>query len=425
MAAAAPRFRTARTARSLWALSMTLIAASFIFRTWNTPGVIESLGVTGWDLFFEITWWSVLIPAAAPAYAIMGLLIATRKPSNPIGWLALALSILIVLQDMAWQYSVRAGAVSPGVWPGEGFAAWMTGWFAILMFPPFPFTLILLYFPAGQLVSPRWRWVARLAIASVLLGTAIAVVQPPVMFGEQEAAMAQPWASLSLRLSGIGSIASLLGAALSVALRYRRAETHEQHQVKWLAYISMIIGLSMALGILAWSINGMYYLGSGILSFAVLGMTVGIPATIAIAMLKHRLYEIDFIINRTLVYGAVTAVLLGVYATTVLALQSTLRHLIGHQSSLAVVTSTIAIVALFAPLRDRIQGLVDQRFYRSKYDAEKTLTAFSRRLRNEVDLDRLTAGLMAVVDEAVHPTQVSLWMVKRPSRMTRANREQG
>jgi len=216
-----------------------------------------------------------------------------------------------------------------------------------------------------------------------------------------------------------------LGAALSVALRYRRAETHERHQVKWLAYVSVITGLSMALGILAWSINGMYYIGSGILSFAVLGMTVGIPATIAIAILKHRLYEIDFIINRTLVYGAVTAVLLAVYAITVLALQSTLRHLTGHQSSLAVVTSTIAIVALFTPLRDRIQGLVDRRFYRSKYDAEKTLTAFSRRLRNEVDLDRLTAGLMAVVDEAVHPTQVSVWMVKRPSHMTRTNREQG
>ena len=152
--ATALRFRTARNARVLWALSMALVVASFLFRTWNTPGVVESLGLTGWDLVLEIAWWSVLIPAAGPAYAIVGLLIATRKPHNPIGWLALAMSIMIALHDMSWQYTVRAGAVEPGQWPGGEIAAWLSGWFALMMMPPLPFTLILLYYPAGQLVAP-------------------------------------------------------------------------------------------------------------------------------------------------------------------------------------------------------------------------------------------------------------------------------
>jgi hypothetical protein len=175
----------------------------------------------------------------------------------------------------------------------------------------------------------------------------------------------------------------------------------------------------------AWSLPGKYYAGSAILSFVVFGSAIGIPATIGIAILKQRLYEIDPIINRTLVYGVLMAALGVTYVCSVLALQYALRQLAGQQSSLAIVTSTLAIVALFAPLRNRIQDLIDRRFYRSKYDAEKMLAAFSKRLRSEVDLDRLTAGLMAVVDEAVHPSHVSLWMVKRPDVSRSAREEQG
>lgn len=424
MAASAARFRTARNARVLWALSMALIVASFLFRTWNTPGLVTSLGVTGWDLVIEIAWWSVIIPAAAPAYGAVGLLTATRKPHNPIGWLALGLSILIAVQDMAWQYAVRAGAVEPGKWPGEPIAAWLTGWLGLLMMPPFLFTLILLYFPEGWLLSPRWRWVARMALLSVLLGTCVAIFQPSLMSGALLGeSIWQRRAMDMLRVAEIGSQISLLLAALSVVLRYRRATGYERQQVKWLAYISVMIGLSFGAGALAWSFDGGYYLGSAVLSIAILGMAIGFPLTIGIAIFRHRLYEIDVIINRTLVYGALTAVLLATYVTSVLALQYTFRHLTGEQSSLAVVTSTIAIVALFNPLRNRLQDLIDRRFYRSKYDAEQTLAAFSKRLRSEVDLDRLTAGLMSVVDEAVHPSHVSLWMVKRPAQPNLAQKE--
>lgn len=422
MATATLRFRTAHNARILWALSMALVVASFLFRTWNTPGVVESLGLTGWDLFFEISWWSVLIPAAGPAYAIVGLLIATRKPRNPIGWLALGLSILIALHDMVWQYTIRAGAIEPGLWPGEGAAAWLAGWFALLMMPPLPFTLILLYYPDGQLLKPFGPWIARLAVLSVLLGTAIVIIQPSLLIGGPAGdGGGYPVPRVALRLAENGSYLSFLGAALSIVQRYRRSTGVERHQVKWLAYISSIIGVTFAAGMFAWSMRGGYYVGSAILSFVVFGSAIGIPVTIGIAILKQRLYEIDPIINRTLVYGALMAVLAVTYLSIVLGLQYALRQIAGQQSSLAIVTSTLAIVALFAPLRNRLQDLIDRRFYRSKYDAEQTLAAFSKRLRNEVDLDRLTAGLMAAVDEALHPSHVSLWMVKRPDQSNSAH----
>lgn len=426
MATAALRFRTARNARLFWALSMASVAASFLFRTWNTPGVVESLNLTGWDLVIEIVWWSILVPAAAPVYATVGLLVATRKPRNPIGWLALALSALIALQDITWQYMIRAGAVEQGLWPAEEIAAWLAGWLSLMMMPPTPFTLILLYYPAGELVSPGWRWISRLAVFSVVAATAITLVQPSLMEGAPS--NMESWQVVpvnALWLAQLGSQISIVAAAVSVVVRYRRSTGIERQQVKWLAYVSIIIGVSFAGGVIAWSFEGAYYTGSAIFTFAILGMAIGIPITIGIAILKQRLYEIDPIINRTLVYGVLMAVLGAIYVTSVLALQYALRHLIGQQSNLAIVTSTLAIVALFAPLRTRIQDLIDRRFYRSKYDAEKTLAAFSRRMRSEVDLDRLTAGLMAVVDEAVHPSHVSLWMVKRPDASRSAHERRG
>lgn len=426
MATTEPRFRTPRHARILWALSIALVVASFLVRTWNTPGVMESLGVSGWDLVIEIVWWSILVPAAAPVYATVGLLIATRKPRNPIGWLALGLSILIALQDLAWQYTVRANVVEPGQWPAEELMSWIAGWFSLMLMPPLPFTLILLYYPAGKLVSPGWRWVSWLAILSVAASTVITIVQPSLMDGMP--AYTESWQIMpvtALRLTQLGSQISIVAAALSVVMRYRRATGIERQQVKWLAFVSVIVGVTFAGGVIAWSVEDGFYTGSAIFTFAILGMAIGIPISMGIAILKQRLYEIDVIINRTLVYGALTAVLAAVYVSIVFCFQRVLHHIIGPQSSLAIVTSTIAIVALFAPLRNRIQNLIDRRFYRSKYDAEKTLAAFSKRLRSEVDLDRLTAGLMAVVDEAVHPSHVSLWMVKRPERSPSAQKEQG
>lgn len=426
MATTIARFRTAHYARRFWALSMALVVVSFLVRTWNMPGVVEALGTSGWDLVIEIVWWSVLIPAAAPVYATVGLLIATRKPRNPIGWLALGLSILISLQDLAWQYSRRANLVDPGQWPGGEIVAWLAGWFSLLLLPPLPFTLMLLYYPAGKLASPRWRWISRLAIFSIVASTAITIIQPSLMDGMP--AYADSWKLMpltTLRVLQLGAQISIVAAALSVVARYRQATGIERQQVKWLAYVSVIVGVSFAGGLIAWMFEDGFYTGSAIFTFAILGMAVGIPITMGIAILKQRLYEIDVIINRTLVYGALTAVLAAVYVSIVFCFQRVLHHVIGPQSSLAIVTSTIAIVALFAPLRNRIQNLIDRRFYRSKYDAEKTLAAFSKRLRSEVDLDRLTAGLMAVVDEAVHPSHVSLWMVKRPERSPSAQKEQG
>jgi len=211
-------------------------------------------------------------------------------------------------------------------------------------------------------------------------------------------------------VSSIVLLVTVLASVFSIVIRFRRSRGDERRQIKWVAYAGAVVALVL---ILQLAVETALPKASALLEVLNLGLVVafiGVPIAAGIAILKYRLYEIDTIINRTLVYGGLTALLALVYVGSVIALQYIFRTLTGGESSLAVVASTLAIAALFNPLRRRIQALVDHRFYRRKYDAAKTLAAFSARLRDETDLDALSGELVSVVRETVQPARVSLWL---------------
>jgi hypothetical protein len=314
--------------------------------------------------------------------------IVALRPKNGVGWLCFVPSLLVVA--VGWP-------------PGLGNVADLLqtlAWY--LMVPPLPITLMLLIFPEGRLLSRRW-W-AVVVIASV--GYLITILD--VYLPDAYADLGLPetvglWASL----------AALLASSVAVVLRWRRSRAQERQQMKWLAYV---VALTV-LAVLGMIVSGN---GRGELSFVtflfqtavVFGLALGIPVAVGFAVLKYRLYDIDVVINRTLVYGSLTALLAAVYFGGVAAIQATLHTLTGQerQPQLAVVVSTLLIAALFNPLRRRIQAFIDRRFYRRKYDARKTLEAFSAQLRNETDLKALSDDLVGVVRETMQPAQVSLWL---------------
>jgi len=206
----------------------------------------------------------------------------------------------------------------------------------------------------------------------------------------------------------------MLASVISLALRFRSAASIERQQIKWLLYagaLTLIMNATIAPAApFELSDNDLPGVVSALLSLLAYLAVISIPVAVGIAILRHRLYDIDVVINRTLVYGALTLTLAAVYVGSVVSLQYVLRTLTGQESTLAVVASTLAIAAMFNPLRRRVQGLVDRRFYRKKYDAAKTLEAFSARLRDETDLDALNGELVGVVRETMQPAHLSLWL---------------
>ena len=209
----------------------------------------------------------------------------------------------------------------------------------------------------------------------------------------------------------------MLASALSLVLRYRRSGGEKRQQIKWIAFAASVVVVLYAIAMIAsfvfpeesWTTAGSV-LWLNLLTYVVLSSFTIVPIAVGFAVLKYRLYEIDIIINRALVYGALTVTLVGVYVGTIVLLQGLLRALTAQESPLAIVASTLAVAALFNPLRRRIQGFIDRRFYRRKYDAAKTLEAFSAKLRDETDLDALSDDLVGVVRETMQPAHVSLWL---------------
>jgi hypothetical protein len=205
-------------------------------------------------------------------------------------------------------------------------------------------------------------------------------------------------------------VVCMIGAAASVVMRFRRSRAAERQQMKWFAYAVVPMLLIPTDGFLPGFISSM----------ALSMVLIGLPTAIGIAVLRYRLHEIDLLINRTLVYGTLTITLVALYFGAIVLMQRIFILLTGQQSTLAVVVSTLAIAAVFNPLRRRIQGLVDRRFYRSKYDARATLEAFSTKLRDETDLQALNGELVSVVRETMQPSHVSLWL--RPDRDPKGGR---
>jgi hypothetical protein len=340
-------------------------------------------------------------------FSVVGAIIASRQPRNAIGWLFCSVGVTIGLNSFAGDYAEfwLASGFGPGSF-GET-AAWLSSWLWILLVYV-PMSFLLLLFPDGRLPSPRWRPVAW----GVALGTAGGVVGYALRAGPlvDFPHIANPYGVDGPVVGVVGVAGSIVAAgsmvasAVSLIVRLRRSGSVERQQIKWLAY-----GGAVMVGILG--AGGLITLWSVPASIVVMSVSLlGLPVFTGIAIVRHRLYDIDLLINRTLVYGALTAMLVLVYLCGVVFLQYLFRTLAGGESQLAIVASTLAIAALFEPLRRRVQVFIDRRFYRRKYDARKTLEAFSTKLRDETDLDALNDDLVGVVRDTMQPAYASLWL---------------
>lgn len=331
---------------------------------------------------------------------VVGAVIASHRPRNPIGWLLLAGALASSIASFADEWAFRALLVDPGSLPAGGLAILMTQTLWLVNVSALP--LVVLLFPDGALPSPRWRAVAGLGAAPVAVGLPLLIVSA---WGQSTADL------LHEENLGVGDfiiVGSILCALLTIGaaiaaliLRYARGGATRRRQIKWLlaaAIILLLDGVTVAL----FETDALWRQLISSVAF------YSIPVAMAVAILRYRLYEIDRIINRALVYGVLTLVLAGGYWVSVLVLQSVLP--VAERSPLVIAASTLAIVALFRPLRTRVQSFIDRRFYRTRYDAEVTVADFGARLRQEIDLDELNADLVGVVHRTMHPSTVSLWL---------------
>src|SRR5215216_3827368 len=371
-------YRTAAwLAWSLWGLALTLTALGLLLLAL----ILSHPNTHVYDYWFNNT--LIVIDVT------VGAIVASRRPENPIGWLLCLSGLATSISHFSAQYAIYALSARPDSLPaGEAFA-WIVTWILPIMIGLGVFTILL--FPTGRLPSRRWRWLGWLTVAFVFVG-------------------AISGAFTSGSVDGLGSIRNPLGiegftsgykavlypiapflfaaSALSVFVRLLRATGVERQQIKWFAYAAVVMAITVFLQIITFAVETPLWFEKA--EFAVF-TAAGTANTISIgiAILRYRLYEIDTLINRTLVYGSLTATLVALYFGGIVLLQGFFVALTGEQSTLAVVASTLLIAALFNPLRRRIQSFIDRRFYRRKYDARKTLEAFSAKLRNETDLDAL------------------------------------
>jgi uncharacterized membrane protein YhdT len=389
----------------LCALSLTLTILSLLL-------LILNLSYPNTDLYEP--WLDNTLTAIS--YAPVGALIASRHPANPVGWLLCLYGFVISLSYFSAEYAIYTLLAQPDSLPAGEALAWVFSWMLPLVIG-FS-TLSYLLFPTGRLPSRRWRWTVWLSVAFIVVG---------VLLG---AFSSEPLSDLGpiqnpLGIVGLADIYSavlyttfsvlLVAVISSVFVRLRRAGGVEHQQIKWFAYAVAANAIAV---VLAYVIPGLIEtpLWFERVGFALNNIVIpAIPIAIGIAILRYRLYDIDIIINRTLVYGTLTVLLAGLYEGSIVLLQEAFRTLTGQQSGLAIVASTLLIAALFTPFRRRIQSFIDKRFYRRKYDARRTLEAFSAKLRNETDLDALSEDLVGVVRETMQPVHVSLWLHPDPA----------
>ena len=358
------------------------------------------------------------VPLAVAAFSAVavGAVLASRRPRHPVGWLLLVMGLSIVVHDLTYSYTRYGLVVRPGALPGAAYLAGLNNgavvqWIACAGF-------VLLLTPNGRLPSPRWRWWARIAAAAAGLWLLGSIVDPaplrpeypdianplgvPALFGPLDL----------LVFAALIVLVSLLVGAVSLLLRYRRARGVERLQLRWLIWGATVASLALVVAIASLIVND---------DFALLTVALGVsaamfPLATGAAILRYRLYDLDRIISRTLAYGLLT-ILLGLgYAAVVLGL----GRLLPEGSSLVVAAATLAVAAVFQPLRRRVQDLVDRRFNRRRHDAGRVIDAFAARLRDQVDLDALHRELLSVVDQTMQPTRASLWL--RPATRQAAYR---
>jgi hypothetical protein len=388
----------ARTAVGLsWVMALTFITAtvlgvrlSVLRGNFNASDAVSLLGAFG-------------------AFVAVGSLIVARRPGNSLGWAFAAVGLLAVTGELAAEYAwysyVRLSTPLPGAIAAAWYANW--SWFpALFLAVWFP----LMFFPTGRLLSARWRPVAWVGVAGIVALTLLGMLDPSLgvphnrsltnpigIAGLPEAEDSSTGAALFSVL-----LLSVVAALIQLVFRFRHSRGEERQQLKWFTYA----GAVMVLSFVAEEVTGLA------LPDFVFGLLIGlIPLSVGVAILRYRLYDIDLIINRTLVYGALTAVLALVYLGGVVGVGGLVREVTGQQrNTLVVAVSTLAVAGLFRPARTRIQAFIDRRFYRSKYDAQQTIADFSAKMRDEIDLESLTNEMATVVRDTVQPTHVSLWL---------------
>ena len=354
------------------------------------------------------------LTVAFTAFMVVGAVIVAHRPGNALGWIFSAIGLLSSAGVLAMEYAEYAYLTRPGSLPGAALAAWFSWWWLPILGLIFVFTPLL--FPTGRLPSPHWRPVA---VTGALAVTAVAVlgaVQPTLKLQNEEVYLPNPVGlagapdpedgALGAVLLGVLA-ACMVASVVSVVLRFRRSSGVERQQLKWFTYAA---ALMLVANVVTFTL-----LREGVASDVLFGLSIAlVPIAAGVAILRHRLYDIDRLINRTLVYATLTAVLGTVYAGAVLVL-GLFGGVGGELPSWAVAGATLAVAALFQPARRRIQAVVDRRFNRRRYDAARTVEAFSARLRDQIELDALSAELLAGVEQTLEPTTVSLWL--RPSAL--------
>jgi hypothetical protein len=398
--------RTAtRLAWSLWGLALTLTVLALLLLALN----LSHPHTHTFDSWLDSTLNAVF-------FSTVGAIVASHRSENLVGWLLCLYGLAQSIDLFSAQYAIYALLAQPNSLPAGVAMAWVYSWLLPIIIGFSVFFVLL--FPTGRLPSRRWRWLGWLTMAFVFVGAisgaftsgpidGLGPIRNPLgIVGFSNAYTAIIYTMVALVL--------LVAAASSVFVRLRRAIGVERQQIKWFAYAAAatVIGL-----VLAYVIPEMIDVP---LWFERIGYTIllvlipAMPISIGIAILKYRLYDIDIIINRTLVYGSLSVTLVALYFGGIVVLQRVFVLLTGEKSTLAVVASTLLIAALFNPLRRRIQSFIDRRFYRRKYDARKTLESFSAKLRDETDLGPLSEDLVGVVRETMQPAHVSLWLLGDP-----------
>ncbi len=379
-----------------WAFAAVVIAsgARDVSRVVRSDGTWASLVGGG-------VW--LLVPVA---FVVLGAFVVTRRPDNLIGWLLLVPGLAAA--------NASEGLVTAPV----GHPGWTTilavyydelSWIFLIL----PIFLVVALFPTGRPVSPRWRWhtglVLLLAGVMVVLAVFTAEISPldgawtvhnPIGFLPVVAAV--PW---FFPLWDALLIVAVVGAGAAMTTRFRRAEWFERQQIKTVLYAVGVFVVIYAVSAAneGWGDNGLVagLLGVGLLL---------VPSAIALAILRHRVFDIDLVIRRTVVYAIVTGLLAGVFVGSVVLFQAAAQRISGLDSSVGVAASTLLIAGLFNPLRSRTQDVLDRRFFRSRYDAVRTLDGFAGRVRSQVDVDRLSEELVGAVTTALRPGTATVWL---------------
>ena len=391
-----------RLAWSLWGFCVALAVVSLTFLALNgsTPHS-NTIGEPVVDALFGLLF--LVFPS-------VGLAIAVRQPGNAIGWLFLAGGLGAQVEDAALGYGTYTLLKEPGALPGGAVA----GLIADVVWIPMMaagISLLLLLFPTGRPPSPRWNlliWVVALAVAAYVIGT---LLNPAPLYFFEDVRNPLGWEAgrdvIGPLVDFVGGpfLLTTVAAVIALILRFRRSTGVEREQLKWLVYSAALLVAFTPVMVLTGDAG--VELGGVLVSDFLYGVLIGaLPLAVGAAILRYRLYDIDVVIRRTVVYGSLTVTLVGAYVGSVLLLQLVLSP----GSDLAIAASTLAVAALVRPALRRIQGLVDRRFYRSRYDATRTLEGFGARLRDEVSLDSLSAELRGVVADTVQPAHVSLWL---------------